>query len=385
MERLDFSGESTLLLIAIIYGFVFSGLVLFRNWKKKNQHFWLGIFILAFTFTIVDSYLRTIGFNQVFKAFDWTYYRVNTLIPITLWTYISVLVHSKLHIKVFEKVLFTFLFVEVFLRIYMFIIAALGYSDLHRFTDLVLDTWFEICTIVLCVGVMIAGIRKINSYQLRLENNYSSTEEKELRWVKELLWILLGVILVWITVVPVTFLTGVHLFSAYWIWAAQALVVFYFGVRGHFQPEIFHEFQLSPSFQENTQELQKSPSQSVNAEVDQGAIDQRVTLIEKSLKEDKIYRRPKLTLNDMARELDIAPRQLSTLINEHYNYSFSDFINQHRVEEIKERIRQNEDEKLTLLALAYDAGFNSKSSFNFMFKKFTAQTPAQFKNSLKTQ
>lgn len=114
------------------------------------------------------------------------------------------------------------------------------------------------------------------------------------------------------------------------------------------------------------------------------AINPQIALIEKAIQEDKIYHQTKLTLQDMAKKLNMPTRQLSTVINQYYQCSFSDFINQHRVEKIKECILAKDDEKLTLLAIAYEAGFNSKSSFNYMFKKFVGKTPMQFKNAIKS-
>ncbi|NQZ79329.1 MAG: AraC family transcriptional regulator, partial [Ekhidna sp.] len=98
--------------------------------------------------------------------------------------------------------------------------------------------------------------------------------------------------------------------------------------------------------------------------------EEEILLIEKKLREEKVYRQPKLTLHELSDITGINSRPLSNIINQHYKQSFSDFINQYRVEEVKERLRAKEDEKFTLLAIAIEAGFNSKSSFNHMFKKF---------------
>ena len=61
------------------------------------------------------------------------------------------------------------------------------------------------------------------------------------------------------------------------------------------------------------------------------------------------------------------------------NQNFYDFINTHRIEEIKKRMNDSKFQNLTLLALAYDVGFNSKSVFNAAFKKHTGMTPKEYK------
>ena len=58
--------------------------------------------------------------------------------------------------------------------------------------------------------------------------------------------------------------------------------------------------------------------------------------------------------------------------------NFYHFVNYYRVEKVKESIAENKNQNLTLLAIAYDSGFNSKTTFNTIFKKFTGQTPTQY-------
>ena len=94
--------------------------------------------------------------------------------------------------------------------------------------------------------------------------------------------------------------------------------------------------------------------------------------------EKKPYLEPKLTLNMLATQLDVSSNHLSQTINQHQNQNFYDFINQYRVEEFKQRAKDPKNQHFIILALALDAGFNSKSAFNLIFKKHTGMTPSQF-------
>ncbi len=93
---------------------------------------------------------------------------------------------------------------------------------------------------------------------------------------------------------------------------------------------------------------------------------------------DKIYRDPDLTLSDLAREIEINRNLLSQIINDEFKKNFYGFINTFRVEEIKEIIK-NTDSETSLLKIAMDAGFNSKATFNAVFKKITGLTPSVYK------
>jgi len=94
------------------------------------------------------------------------------------------------------------------------------------------------------------------------------------------------------------------------------------------------------------------------------------------------YLNSELTIDDLANELALTPKIVSQIINEGYSCNFFDFVNKFRVEEAKSLLSSRTDDKMTIQEVMYDAGFNSKSSFNTAFKKFTKLTPTQFKNNL---
>lgn len=91
---------------------------------------------------------------------------------------------------------------------------------------------------------------------------------------------------------------------------------------------------------------------------------------------------PDLSLQLLAQALDMTPRYLSQIINHHLGQNFADFINTYRIEAAKDRLKHPKDDKETILEVLYEVGFNSKSSFNAIFKKKTGMTPSQFKKSV---
>ena len=100
---------------------------------------------------------------------------------------------------------------------------------------------------------------------------------------------------------------------------------------------------------------------------------------------EEYYKKNKLSLNELASELDIHPNYLSQIINEREEKNFYEFVNSFRLEEFKRLVKHQKHKEFTLLALAYDCGFNSKSSFNRYFKKHMGRTPSSFVKSLKEQ
>ncbi len=97
------------------------------------------------------------------------------------------------------------------------------------------------------------------------------------------------------------------------------------------------------------------------------------------MEDQKIFTSPELKLKTLAEKIDLPQHQLSKLINEKFGKSFSDYINEYRVNEFISRVNQNHSANYTLYAIALEVGFNSKSSFNSAFKKITGKTPSEYK------
>ena len=91
------------------------------------------------------------------------------------------------------------------------------------------------------------------------------------------------------------------------------------------------------------------------------------------------YLDPDLDLSKLAEKLSIPKNYLSQIINEKTGKSFNDFINHYRIEKIKAWFKDPARQNETILALAFEAGFNSKASFNHVFKKFTGESPITFR------
>lgn len=89
-----------------------------------------------------------------------------------------------------------------------------------------------------------------------------------------------------------------------------------------------------------------------------------------------------LTLPKMAADLNVSTHHLSQVINEMHGKNFFNFINKYRVEEVKRKIEDPKYQNFSLLGIAYESGFNSKSAFNRVFKNITGITPSAYRDSL---
>ncbi len=200
-----------------------------------------------------------------------------------------------------------------------------------------------------------------------VRDSYSSTDRVNLLWLRNLVF---GFLMV--TAVYFVFLFGEwQLLSGAVAPASVTVFVYVMGYYAVRQPEIF-------SYSGNGgRKYQKS-----------GLTDERAgRLLHKLthfMEQDKPHLEPALTLGDLAEMLAISPNHLSQLLNERLQQTFFDFVNGYRVREAQHGLSDPAKRHLTILAIAYEVGFNSKSSFNTAFKKHLGMTPSQFRNAPST-
>jgi AraC-like DNA-binding protein len=108
-------------------------------------------------------------------------------------------------------------------------------------------------------------------------------------------------------------------------------------------------------------------------------VEQVLPRLTRLMEEEKLFLDPDLTLKKLSERLQVHYNHLSQIINEHLGKSFNDYINAFRIEEAKQRLADPKEARKTVLEIAYDTGFYSKSVFNTAFKKFTGMTPSQFR------
>ncbi|MCS6819220.1 MAG: AraC family transcriptional regulator [Chitinophagales bacterium] len=129
---------------------------------------------------------------------------------------------------------------------------------------------------------------------------------------------------------------------------------------------------------ETTEELRVAKKPLVSETQMQRVIVKLLDFMEK----EKPYLNPELTIQDLADKMNIPKHHLTYIINNGLQKNFFNFVNEYRVEEFKKRVANPAYKHLTLLAIAFDSGFNSKSSFNNIFKNITGQTPSEYKKSI---
>lgn len=142
------------------------------------------------------------------------------------------------------------------------------------------------------------------------------------------------------------------------------------------KPELFHAFPHQMPIPESAEEQKQKYESSSLQEAQK---DKYVEKLQTYIVNHKPYEKPELTLAQLSEKVKIPAHYLSQVINEKLNVNFLDFINSYRVEAAKELLLNPKMSHYTILSIAYEAGFNSKSTFYTAFKKGTGMTPSQYR------
>ena len=201
----------------------------------------------------------------------------------------------------------------------------------------------------------------LKSYEKRLSTQLIGLEN----WLSQI-WIVFGLYTVLVPINYILLLTSNSTDqSDYIIAMASAIFIYFIGYLG------FSKSKLLNGIKANDLKYQSS---TLTSSISARLFDQ----VKEHLEQSQVYTNNELRLSRLADELSISSHQLSQIINEHAGKNFSDFINNYRVQEATKRMKS--DSRINLLA--YEVGFNNKTSFNNAFKKFVGCSPTEFKKKL---
>lgn len=234
------------------------------------------------------------------------------------------------------------------------------------------------------IGYSIATVQLVRRHQREVLNSYSNTERVNLRW---LLWFAGAAAAIWVMAVTIGYDSVESTIRDDHVSLAIALMIYAIGYTGLKQPEIFRyetaEYAIgrtaNETADETTGEMAGAPyKRSGLSDAEADAL--RVSLVA-LMESEQPWKDSELTLAQLAERLETTPHKLSEVLNGQMGQTFYDFVNGYRVREVQRRIKAGEARKLKMLALALDAGFASKSTFNDVFKKHTNQTPSAFQQA----
>ncbi len=223
---------------------------------------------------------------------------------------------------------------------------------------------------VLVQGVvyLMLTLQLLKIHTRRIKDAFSSVDKVNLRWLKNItlmslaLWGL-GLVIEFLQLFDIAPLFDLS------VPVTAALLIYAMGYLGLRQPEIFSGTSGLKEFKYQRSGLTPEREHDLHER------------LVRFMQTKKPFTDSDIKLGQLAQLLATSPNHLSQVINTKCQQNFFDFINRYRIEDAKRLLLDPDHQQMTLLSIAYDVGFNSKSAFNAAFKKHADMTPSQFRNT----
>ncbi|HWD87167.1 MAG TPA: ABC transporter permease [Mucilaginibacter sp.] len=214
--------------------------------------------------------------------------------------------------------------------------------------------------------------RLIESFYTSLKFSEGDRDRHEWQWLDRLLAGLGLVLLLWVPLAAIDYF-GFHFAlnpGAYYpLFLLMAVMVIRMGAVVFSRP--------GTESSAGAPQFPKSPSST--------ALKQKGNWLRKKIETGLLYQAPELSVSSLAEQLDMPAHELSRIVNLGLRKNFSDLINEYRIRDVARKMQDPAYDRMTLLGIAYESGFNSKTTFNRTFKQMTGKSPAEYKSHLKKE
>lgn len=244
---------------------------------------------------------------------------------------------------------------------------------------------------------LIASLRLIVAYSLRLKQNFSSVEKINLNWLRDLFIAFFFLWCVFSLASAYAPRYSVWRESVYFVQLMNAVVVSVMGFKGLRRPQIFTRPEALQTVEDIQAGSNVAPEISMSLDASQALADntekekyRKSSLTDEQsakilhqltqlMETDRPFLEPELTLPELSDRLSASPNHVSQVINGVLKKNFFDFVNEYRVRESKKLLITPQYSHFSILGIAMEAGFNSQNAFYSAFKKHTGMTPSQFR------
>ena len=396
----DFNFYSSLLLITFSQGLIYSLLLLKKGIQTQNKsNYWLSLFVFLCSLYVAPWMLGFAGWydNQPYRNFMF-YMPFQHLLFVgpTIFFYTQFLLNPAFK---FTKKQFLHFIPGIIYLVYifgMFVYDVFIVNKLYFYEngmDKDFDEWYQYCGFISMFVYFILSIKYYYNYRKLIVQITSNADSVLFNWIRNYLFAFLGMLL--LKIVTEIFFNIFPQYTNYvggwWFYLMFSLILYYIAITGYAnanQTKI--GFEMSVFDKKTILLLDKNKSFAVQEEniidIEHETFEPKKspeiqawkTKIETLIFNEKLYQNPELSLAEIAKKLESNSSVISKAVNQGFAMNFNDFINNYRVEAVKEMFANGEHKKSTLVGIAYDCGFNSKATFNRAFKKNTGFSPKDY-------
>jgi len=377
--------ELNILTFLIFFGSVQAfilAIVLITSEKfRRKSGYYLALMLVAFGLVNITTGFFLSGAESKFAVLRYTPNFIITLIPASTYFFLRYLITPSYRWRRLDYVIWIVVAIEIIHRLYRYI-TYLGHGELSEATNLkyfISSNIYESVAMASTLVLIVWAIKKLGKHEKLLYENYSEIEERSLSWLRNCIIAGLAVAFIWMISLFLEIAgNSFNSLAIQIVVLGLTTIICYIGYamllrQGFVDSDVFGIVQYDQAADKEDQE----PSMSTKAE-------EHLTRVDQLLSADKIYRDPDLSMTKLADLSGLSNSYLSQILNQLQGQNFFDYVNSFRIDEVKQHIQDPKYAHYTILGIAEEAGFKSKSTFNAVFKKKTGMTPSQYKKTLST-
>jgi AraC-like DNA-binding protein len=400
----QFNRYSSLLLIFFVHGLVYA-ILLYRKGiiNETPSDKWLSLFLLLCILYIAPWMIGFAGWYDTQPYRDILFYvpfQHLFFIGPVIFFYVQSLLNPSFRFGKKEWLHLLPGILYILFSIVMVVTDKLvlkKYYFLANGADPDFDTWYQLTGFAAMLFYFFLSLRYYNLYKKLIVQVVSYADGVFFRWIRNFLVAFLIMLCVRVLFFILGEITDLKYWDTWWYFLAFAILFYYIAISGYsnsietkiaFQPNLLHYrpallLNYNPSYSNDTTvtedaeiiDIDSIPVAEANLT---GEINDWKEKIVQLMQLGKAYEDPELSLAQVAKQLQSNPSHISKTVNKGFGVNFNDFVNQYRIEAVKEMLNNGEHKKQTLLGIAFECGFNSKATFNRAFKKLTGQSPKEW-------
>lgn len=363
---LNYNAISLVDTLGLVQGIILGSLLVFIGLKKSKSSVYLGLFVIIYSLDLLPSIVEDIELTK--------YYPKLTLLPFANgWLPFALffIYIQKISVFSYRKIKYHLLYPGIVVFIIDVIIFCLPPEKRLEIDDSIWYNLLQLFGLFYSIWVAYITVKWINQHIKEVNNQFSAIEFKELKWAR--LFVITGIIYLTVGIFITLFfefkLTEL-VFSS-----INVILLYWVSLRGILQHSI------SSLFDTKTDKITEVNIETSKVKEPKQELTLLLEKLDRFVNEHETYTKPELTIIDIADELNVHPRKISTALNSIYQLNFNSYINKYRIEKAITLIKSDLSNNLSIEGIGITVGFQSKSTFYAAFKKVTGTTPSKYKNA----
>ena len=362
---------------------LFAVLLWLRGWQEERlSDKFLGWILFFLAMEIQDYTFGFSGINILWEKFEGFPRYFHLAFAPTIYFYLKAQINRDFRFKISH--LWHYLFYAIYFLVNM-VVFVQGQKAVNTFRSSELSYWLGWLETLAIWGSYIyyfyQSLRLYKEYRRWAETQFSDTETISFVWLRNFIYLIIaGEVFKFGGSIADRALGDLPFEQDWWWHLLTVMIICYVGIKGYAQHQPTKLVFTEQKSEIKAIPLKNEPLTPTNSfpTVPNTDYSEWKPKIEQLFKEQKLYLEPELSLSDLATKLKTNTSVLSAAINQNFGKNFNDFVNEYRVEEVKRQLKDPANTHLSLLGVALECGFNSKSTFNRAFRKFTGQSPKEF-------